>query len=268
METSNTPVKQGLLASLASHETGQAELNANNSNQGLRPRLPNRFEGLDAKMDTASIEEQPSETSIASSKPGFINNPLETVGLQAVKSSGLHEHLFQPKDKSDLLASSLEPVQAIAQRNAGIPEAESQFRGIWTADHRNIISTEAIGFKPPVPDSSPRSRPIELSKDRLITEKLTTVERETLREIHSLQPSIPKSERHTGLLPKMQAVQAQMPLVKEQASQPNIEIHIGRIEVRANIQATQPKPEKMPVQATNEGALQAYLQNRSRGARS
>jgi hypothetical protein len=112
------------------------------------------------------------------------------------------------------------------------------------------------------------SHAIEVPHEKSITEKLTTVERETIREIDSLETSMLQPSRQTESIPRIQPVQTLMSPAVEKASQPNIEIHIGRIEVRAHIQATQPKPEKMPNSATNDGTLQLYLLGRSRGARS
>lgn len=269
METTNTPAKQGLFSTLANHEVGQSEINTIETNPGLRPRLPNRYEALNAKVETPSFEEQQSETSITPPKPGFREESSEPVGLRAVKSSLPQENSFQPENRFQYRAPSPESARPLGHPNARIPEAEPpQFRGVWTSDHEDKSSTGAIGFKPPAHDSLQPSRAIKVPQEKSITEKLTTVERETLREIHALKPSMPQFDRQTGLIPKMQPVQALMSPSMEKASQPNIEIHIGRIEVRANIQATQPKPEKMPAQETNGAALQAYLQSRSRGARS
>ncbi|WP_020160082.1 hypothetical protein [Methylobacter marinus] len=269
METTNPPAKQSLFSALAHHEVAQSEGNTIESNQGLRPRLPNRFEMIDANMDTPPFEEQQSETSLSSPKPGFREESSEAIGLRTVKSSFPQENSLQPKVSSQYQVPPSELARTLGQPNYQIPEAEPQFKGVWTSDHENKFSSGANKFMPPAPNSLQLSHANELPKEKkTITEKLTTVERETLREIHALKPSIPQSGRQTGLIPKMQPVQTLISPAIENAHQPNIEIHIGRIEVRANIQATQPKPEKTAAPATNDGALQAYLQSRSRGARS
>lgn len=268
METTNTPPKHGLLSELARHEVGPSDVLSGESSQGLRPRLPNRFEALDAKVETLPFEEQQSETSISSPKFGFTEEPSEAVGLRAVKSSFPQENLLQPDDRFQYRVPSLEPARALRQPNELTPEAGPQFRRIKSSEYDTKFSAGAAGSTPPAANSLLPSRAVELPKEQSITEKLTTVERETIREIHSLKTSISQSGRLSGLVPQMQPVQVLASPAMEKASPPNIEIHIGRIEVRAHIQAPQPKPEKMSAPATNDGALQAYLRGRSRGARS
>lgn len=269
MDTTNTSAKQGLFSTLARHEVGQSEVNTIESSRGLRPRLPNRFEALDANMDTPPFEEQQSETSISSSaNAGFSAARSEAVGLPAVKSSFTQENLLQPEDRFQYLPPSQAPAHFLGQPNDRTPEAGPQSARIWTSDHKEKFSAEAKAFTPPTPNSLQPSRAIELPHEKSITEKLTTVERETIREIHSSKTSMPQPGLQPGSIPRIQPVQRLMSPAVEKASQPNIEIHIGRIEVRAHIQATQPKLEKISASATNDGSLQLYLRGRSRGARS
>jgi len=268
METPNSPAKQGLFSALARHEVAHTEGNTIEPSQGLRPRLPNRFEMIDANMDTPPFEEQHSETSISSPNSGFSKNTQEEVGLHAVKSSFPQENASKPEDKFQYLALSPEPERALRRSNDRIPEAEPQFRGIWTEGHEDKLASGITGFKPPSQDSLQPSSAIKVPQEKTIIEKLTTVEREILREIHSSKPSLPTSDRQTGLTPRMQPVQALKSPTVEKTTPPNIEIHIGKIEVRAQIQASPPKQEKISAPARNDVALQAYLQSRSRGARS
>ena len=269
MDTTNTPAKQGLFSTLARHEVDHSDVNTIESRQSLRPRLPNRFEALDANVDTPPFEEQQLETSISSSpNPGFSEAPSDAVGLPAVKSFFPQDDSVQPDDRSQYRSPLPEPARALGQPNDRIPEARPQAARIWTSGHDEKSTAGATAFTPPTPNFLQPSKAIEVPHKKSITEKLTTVERETIREMHSLGTSIPQSGLQPGSIPRIQPVQTLMSPAVEKASQPNIEIHIGRIEVRAHIQATQPKPEKMPASATNDGTLQLYLLSRSRGARS
>ncbi|MEQ1528379.1 MAG: hypothetical protein ABL925_03620 [Methylococcales bacterium] len=268
MNSVNLPIKQGLFSALVNHEVGQSEINSNESSQGLRPRLPNRFEVLDTNIDTPSIEEQQSETSITSPKTNNREESSESIGLRTTNLPIPHENSFQHKETINNPIPSLEPTHTLRPHKNQLLESEAQLGRIRTENHVDKLPSINNRLKPLNPGSLQTNRTIEDKQEKPIAEQSTIVERETLREIHALKPSLPETRRQTGLMPKMQPVQAFMSPLKEKASQPNIEIHIGRIEVRANTQESQTKPDKMTTSVTNDNSLQFYLQSRSRGARS
>lgn len=245
------------------------EINTIESNQGLRPRLPNRFEVLDANVDTPPFEEQQSETSILSPKPdNFSIEPSQSIGQRTVQLTGEQENARQPGDKFQYRPLSPEPMRAVERPLGGNSEIKpKQFTLNKTSDHGDKLTVEGNKLISTKPESLTPCRDGELPKEKSSTEKITTIEHEALRERHSLKPSMPQFPKQSKLVPRMLPVQALMPQA-EKPPEPTIEIHIGRIEVRAQILASQPKPEKTPTPSTDNSSLQAYLNNRSRGARS
>ncbi|MBK6958405.1 MAG: hypothetical protein IPH22_08545 [Nitrosomonas sp.] len=273
MKTANTPAKQSLFSVLANHEIAQTEVNAIGSSQsGLRPRLPSRYETLDANFNDLTIEEQSSEVSKTLSSSGLGVGSPSAIGSRDFKTSFPQDNVSQPGSapqyQSQLSADSPVAERISIKSNDQDLDTRTQLTPVRISDQQDKLSTGVNGHMSPVPNVLQTPQAVKLPQEKSITERLAAVERETIREIHSLNPLLPQSDRQSRLIPQKQLVQAPELVTKEKGSQTNIEIHIGRIEVRANIQAIQPKLEKTPASPAGNDSLHAYLRNRSRGSRS
>jgi hypothetical protein len=117
------------------------------------------------------------------------------------------------------------------------------------------------------PESMQAQREHTSLSEKTIIERTHNFERETIHEIRPSGLFGQISDRSAGVTPKQIPVQNPIPKT-EKAPEPTIEIHIGRIEVRAQVQAVPAKPEQAPIPSADNRSLQAYLFNRSRGGRS
>ena len=114
-----------------------------------------------------------------------------------------------------------------------------------------------------------------------VSERRVVIERVQRVEEHSVRPAPPKATQQlpvfspravtpphvAGVKPKLPAHQkVSVPSNRLTAPEPTIEIHIGRIDVRAHIAASAKSPEA-PAQVRDD-RLAAYLARRNRGGRS
>ncbi|MGH8547065.1 MAG: hypothetical protein ACRERU_00365 [Methylococcales bacterium] len=273
MEAASAPINPGLFAALAAREVAQpAGASGQEPTQGLRPRLPNPCETFDLNRDNPPLEEQV-ETSAPAPSP-----------QSAIAESGLGAHRLQPLVSDPVGEHPSRPAKRFQpRRHTRYGEAEfsrdERQDDDQTRDRRPLASGI---FGTPGPDKpSPGSiesfrpemahtqsqRPQPLVPEQTITERMNTFEREIIHEIRPAGLFAQTADRSAGVSPRLVPAHALIPPAVK-SPEPSIEIHIGRIEVRAQVQATPAKQEKTPAASTDNRSLQAYLLNRSRGARS
>jgi hypothetical protein len=274
MQTLNTPTKPTLFSSLIAHEVTQTNgVNQREPIQGIRPQLPNAFEMFDLNRDAQPSFEEQAETQAPAqlTQNGIEKAGLDINGLQPHVSASIQELPSQP-------GSMPKPKR---QGQSGVPEFshDKQQGDNQTPDEQplavRILGTATVQMSNDAPIASNNFQPESMQAQRghaslpekTIVERTHNFERETIHEIRPSSLFGHISDRSAGVTPKQMPVQTLMPQT-EKAPEPTIEIHIGRIEVRAQVQATPAKPEQTPIPSADNRSLQAYLFNRSRGGRS
>lgn len=285
MEAANTPTKPTLFSSLVAHEVTQPTSNERREpNHGLRPRLPNTFEMFDLNRDAQSPFEEQVEIPVPTqlTQNGIGKTGLDTNGLQPIVSTPIQEHPPQPvnmpKPKGhgqfDVPEFSHNGQQGYNQTPDEQPLA-ARILGAATAQMSNKSPIDSVTLQPELTQAQ---REHDSLTERTIVERTHNFEREIIHEIRPGGLFEQRTDQNVGVKPllkptktlnttRLSPTQTLIPQT-EKSPEPTIEIHIGRIEVLAQVQAPPSKPEKTPAPSTNNGGLQAYLFNRSRGGRS
>jgi hypothetical protein len=273
MEATNTPAKPALFSSLVAHEITQATSSERGeSNQGLRPRLLTVYEMFDQNRDTPqSFEEQAEiQESPHSMQPGIGKPESAASWLQPPVSPYRQEHLSQPENMPKSREFGQFSVPEFShdkqQGDNQIPDEQPLAVRILGVSAAQKASNSTISNELQPEPMQQRRKQVSLP-ERILVERTHNFERETIHEIRPSGLFGHISDRSAGVTPKQIPVQNPIPKM-EKAPEPTIEIHIGRIEVRAQVQATPAKLEQTPTPSADNRSLQAYLFNRSRGGRS
>jgi hypothetical protein len=273
MDATNTPAKPALFSSLVAHEMTQATSSQRGeSNLGLRPRLLTVYEMFDQNRDMPqSFEEQAEIQQSPQSMQPRIGKPESAANsLQPPVSAYIQEHSPQPVNMPKFREFGQFDVPEFSHdRQPGYNQTPDEqplavrILGASAAQKANStpISSE---FQPELMQAQ---RGHASLPEKTIVERTHNFERETIHEIRPSGLFGHMSDRSADVTPKQIPVQTLIPQT-EKAPEPTIEIHIGRIEVRAQVQATPAKPEQTPIPSADNRSLQAYLFNRSRGGRS
>lgn len=247
----------GLFEQLAEHQ-----LAPNRTPQGLRPQLPYWFEEAPTRFGAEGELDVPSTRNAAS-------HPVQDPARRA-------EH----ESPRIIAAESLLAPTGPAPRNRASETGTSP-----PQRPMNPMTTEPIRATAPPPNDrtepdlrQPSASPVMRSEshtDRPHTpERLIPVESAVARPAAELPPPAvaPKSAaaptfEPPRLMPRLPTPAAILPPAQSrEASEPTIEIHIGRVEVRAQVAPPTTAPAQRP--APPDQRLAAYLRNRGNGARS
>ena len=274
MEAANTPAKPALFSSLVAHEINQAtNSEGGESNRGLRPRLLTVYEMFEQNRDTPqSFEEQAEiQESPQSIQPGIGKSESAASRLQPPVSARIQEHSPQPVNMP----------KSRGHGQFGVPEfSHDRQQGYNQTPDEQPLAVRILGTEvaqrsngAPIDSNNFQPEPLQAQRglvslpEKTIVERTHNFERETIHEIRPSGLFEQVSNSSVGVAPKQIPVQTSIPQAGK-APGPTIEIHIGRIEVRAQVQAVPAKPEQTPIPSVDNRSLQAYLFNRSRGGRS
>jgi len=234
--------RTGFLDQLVQHERGAAAP----STGGLRPRLPNLFEQVrsdDSGFDVEEVavepihhlaprESLPIDSAEAVANMPAVPNPVAAVPSQALE--GTKRHMVEPAPKCRTAAEPPAKPSLAAAASIETPAARPPGRAAPIGVHNDTRQTMDLGTRPRQPDS-PRRPP----------------------------DSLPASRALSSTRPRIVLPGADRP----EAGDHVVEIHIGRIDVRAAPkQAEAPPAASAPPPSADR--LAAYLQRRSRGGRS
>lgn len=296
METAGSPTKPGLFSTLVAHEMARTS-NANllEPSLGLRPRLASPFETFEANSGNQAPEELIENSAEESAHgandteprgkidyqqsnidPSQINNPLNKIHTLSnaqsieplIKWDSRLVHDLKPEEH-EYATQVVGTVRPDTPPSKNQDTAYSEIKPAKSADNSFILPKESTKVE----------SKISLQPERIINERINAVERkEIIHEIKPLGLFEQRKDQNVGVKPLQKSTETlnithlspTQPLIQqaEKSPEPIIEIHIGRIEVRAQVQASPSKPEKTTVPATSNAGLQAYLQGRSKGARS
>lgn len=282
MAVADSSAKSSLFANLVAQELppGSSEIPSENR-LGLNPRLLNPFETLrfnheyQANVEPIEIlaEEQLPRAGFSESAPRSGYRRSETwapdmTGALFNQSS----RVIEPDARRDTTTSQWTPGQKLAADTANDkPQLNSS-----VAQNKSIDGAlnPLPAAKIPRNTEADASRPIQAFNNERVHAVAEAVNHRIKPSPHLGQTPEANSLLHPRLIPaephlpgRLQPEQAKMPEV-EKPAEPTIEIHIGRIEVRAQIQPAPSKSERVQSPSADTGGLQAYLQNRTRGARS
>ncbi len=273
METTGTPAQSGLFSTLTSHESARPSGGGSELNQGVRPRLPSRFEALDLNLVIPPLEEQIERATPRPAESSYEKPAVET-GPPPVAHPGLtgefgSRPVYVPHQR-------VPPLREEPWTSPGPRPVEDQLignhpldRGIRVSNSLEKSSPGSHGLGMPTPDPASPFRSMERPAVKTIVETRNTVASEaTQQATRPVGSSKRAAEQLGGLAPRFNVTQPLSNQAMETPREPVIEIHIGRIEVRAQIQAAPTKPARTPAATTDNGSLQLYLRSRARGARS
>jgi len=230
----------GLFAGLAREQLAPSPLAPGN----LRPRLPLPFEVAPAGFEG---EEELAGADLEAALPG-------PRAVPAALEAGPSVRAPERSDRPPVLPMALAP-----PRSDVLPPAERKGR---------TISRESL---PPTPMVPPPMAATE--RHHTLQERMVRVESTVLRERSPAAPSGPIATasrspdgqfRLKPLLPMPAPALPSLPAAR--VEEPTIEIHIGRVEVRAQLAPATPSPAARA--EPPDQRLASYLSGRSRGARS
>lgn len=249
----------GLLDRLVALESGGAD----GSRDTLRAQLPYPFEAAIGSV-LPDVDAAPSmrEVHARTTQPGQVAGAA--TDAQAARPAAL--------------APAAHGAPHVSTRTHDAPAAPANGPAPTSAHTTPVIERVMRAYAPAVGEGS-RQRPPTSVRDTVSVQAQTprsdtgpAQRRQTpaLPALPRVQPGAAPPVRATPAAPALRPAPsiAQVPLAPQPTSEPVIEIHIGRLEVRGR-----PSPEVAPPQAAREPALRddrlaGYLGRRTRGARS
>jgi hypothetical protein len=247
----------GLFEQLAAQQLASTPLP-----QGLRPQLPYPFEDLPVRAGVEMDLDGPTAHHVTAR---VAQDPTRPIAQDTIRNIDTQ--------------SSLVPASSAAPNLAGEIDASAPLPGM------SSVTTEPIRPAPPLPTH--RNEPdlpqplasavVERGETYTVPprmhERTIQVETAVARPVSEPQSAdtpnslTPPVYKPSGLLPRLpHPAPVLPPMQPRQAPEPTIEIHIGRIEVRAQVARTPPAPVQRP--APQDQRLATYLRHRGNGARS
>lgn len=232
---------------------------------GLRPQLPYPFEDIppsfrvEGEQDAASPSMSPTDSHPARDRAQRAKH--EAPQLTAVDSPLVST---APAPVSRARESSYaQPRQSISTNATEQPRtAAPSPLDEWSEplSHRPTIA-------PALRSESPPDRPHSPEASIQVTTTVAHAAAEVPPATAASKNQAPPAFELPRLKPRLPTPPAPVtPAQRQEASEPTIEIHIGRVEVRAQVAPSTPPPPQRPAPADQR--LAAYLSNRGNGARS
>ncbi|WP_166567020.1 hypothetical protein [Pseudomonas sp. R5(2019)] len=247
----------GLFEQLAAQQLASTPLP-----QGLRPQLPYPFEDLPFRAGGEMDLDAPTAHHVTARAA---QDPARPVAQDAIRTIDAQ--------------SSLVSASPAAPNRAGEIDASPPLPGmssVTIAPIRPVTPLPKHRYEPDLPQplaSSVVERSESFTDQPRMHERIIQVETAVARPASEPQSAdtpnslTPPVYKPSGLLPRLpHPAPVLPPMQPRQAPEPTIEIHIGRVEVRAQVAPTPPAPVQRP--APQDQRLATYLRHRGNGARS
>lgn len=292
METSPAQANPGLFSTLLAHEAMPPNGSLFEAASGLRPRLTNPFEAFDIKQEDRIAEElieAPSRQKFSGSDQNEKQAKAEYQQLAPWHPTGTyltdpdddnHTGLNVQSTKPDEVSKSDRSRDDLGRNPPPFASKKFVYAELNSnGSHAKPKPNEKPSHTHPRKDPSASQQRFVRQPEQIVNVHVNGTDREINREMKPDRSFEPKPVQMTGVKPLLKPTEVWQSRFLDSAPMPNsptekktpdhtIEIHIGRIEVRAQIQTTPSRQEKAPVSTAESRSLQAYLNNRSRGTRS